>query len=189
MSSGEKRNIVLPGDRICVVEEYLSGAGTYSGYDGWVRASVIGSLVIDRGQRVVVVKQARGRPFVPQPGDIVIGIVASMSEDLAFIDIIQIEGKVSQSTSFTGVIHISQASEKYVESLYEVVRLGDVVRAKVLNDKAPFQLTMKSPQLGVIAAMCSRCGEMLRRKEDDILLCPRCGNVEKRKTSIKYLVR
>lgn len=182
-------DIVMPGDKICVIEEYLPGPGAYSDHDGWVRSSIIGRIVIDRNQRTVTVRQIRNRPFVPKPGDIVIGVVASMSDDLAFVNIIRIEGKQSSSTSFTGVIHISQANDKYIETLYDAIRVGDIVRAKVLNDKTPYQLSLKGPQFGVIAAMCSKCGGMLKKKSEELMVCPRCGNVEKRKVSIKYMIK
>ncbi|WFO75907.1 exosome complex RNA-binding protein Csl4 [Desulfurococcaceae archaeon MEX13E-LK6-19] len=182
-------NLVTPGDKICVIEEYLPGSGTYDYIDGWVRSALVGRIVIDRNQRMIVVRQVKNRPYTPKPGDIVIGVIASMSDDLAFINIIQIEGKTSPSTSFTGVLHISQASDKYVETMYDVIRLGDIIRAKVLNDRIPYQLSLKGPQFGVIAAMCSKCGGMLKKKSEEILYCPRCGNVEKRKVSIKYMVK
>lgn len=183
------KDMVTPGDKICVIEEFLSGQGTYSYDDGWVRANVVGKVVVDKSRRMVVVENARNKPYLPKPGDAIIGIVANMSDDLAFINIIQIEGKNSNSTSFSGVLHISQASDKYIETLYDVLKLGDVVRAKVLNDRTPYQLSLKTPQYGVIAALCSRCGGLLKKKSGELLYCPRCGNTEKRKISTKYLIK
>ncbi len=184
-----RKRIVLPGDKLYVVEEFLPGKGTYSYHDGWVRASVIGEPVIDMIQRMVSIRNYSGKPCYPRPGDIVVGVITSLSDDIAFLDIFLIENKISGSTSFTGVLHVSQASEKFIKSMYEAYRLGDIVRARVLNDKSPFQLSTKGVQFGVIAALCSRCGGLLKRKSDDSLECPVCGSIEPRKVSIKYVVR
>ncbi len=183
------KKLVVPGDKLYTIEEFLPGKGTYAYQDGWVRAAQVGEPVVDMLQRTVVVKQVMKKPYYPSPGDIVVGVIETLSEDIAFINIFSIEGKTSNSTNFTGVLHISQASDKFIKTMYEAYRLGDVVRAKVLNDKSPFQLTTKGPQLGVIAALCSKCGELLKRKDDTTLYCPRCGNVESRKVSIKYVLR
>jgi len=181
--------LITPGDKLYVIEEYIPGPGTYSDQDGWIRSAIVGRVVIDKVQKLVCVKHVRNKPFIPKPGDIVLGVVSSISEDLAFIDIFQIEGKNSRSIDFTGVIHVSQASDKFIETLYDAMRLGDVVRAKVLNDRIPYQLTTKGPQFGVIAALCSRCGALMKKHSDETLICPRCGNIEKRKISIKYVVK
>ncbi len=183
------RRLVVVGDKLYTIEEFMPGPGTYAYSDGFIRASQVGHLSIDLGQRLVIVRHVRGRLHYPKPGDIVVGVVTSVSDDIAFIDIFQIEGVTSRSISFSGVIHISQVSEKYIKSMYEALRLGDVVRARVLNDKSPFQLTTKGPQFGVILASCSRCGSTLKRQSNDTMVCPVCGFVEKRKVSIKYLYK
>ncbi len=184
-----EKKVVVPGDKLYTIEEFLTGSGTYAYDDGWIRSSLVGVPTIDMVQRVVVVKNVKSRPCYPKPGDIVVGVIESLSEDIAFINIFLIETKFSRSTSFTGILHVSQASDKFIKSMYEAYRLGDVVRAKILNDKNPFQLSTRDPQFGVIAALCSKCGEVLKRKSDETLVCPRCGCVESRKVSIKYVVR
>jgi exosome complex component CSL4 len=115
--------------------------------------------------------------------------VESVSNDLAFIDIISVEKSNGvQKTDFTGIIHISQTRREYLESMYDAFRIGDLIRARVLNNTNPFQLTTKEPSLGVVVAFCTRCGSILK-KSDDRLVCPICGNVEKRKISIMYYFR
>jgi exosome complex component CSL4 len=87
---------------------------------------------------------------------------------------------------FRGVLHISQAAETRIQSLYDVIRLSDVVRVRVLNNYIPFVVTMKDARLGVIAAYCSRCGAPLV-KEKDVLKCRVCGNTEMRKLAPDYI--
>ena len=183
------KRLVIVGDKLYTIEEFMPGPGTYAYDDGYIRASQVGYLKIDLGQRLVIIRQARDKPNYPKPGDVVIGVVTTVSDDIAFIDIFQIEGVSSRSIDFSGVIHISQISEKYIKTMYEALRLGDIIRAKVLNDRSPFQLTTKGPQHGVILASCSKCGAILKRQSDDSMICPVCGNIEKRKVSIKYLYK
>ena len=113
-----KKYIAVPGEKLYVIEEYLPGTGTYSCPDGWIRSSVLGAVYIDNVQKIVYVKHVRNKPNIPKPGDIIIGVVSSVSEDLAFIDIFQIEGVNSRNIDFTGVLHISQASDVFINTLY-----------------------------------------------------------------------
>lgn len=180
--------LVLPGDVIGVEEEYFPGQGVYVNGKGYLRSQLIGRVLIDIVKRTINVRNIHGKPYVPKVGDIVKGIVSSVSEDLAFIDIYAIEEKPTRTTSFTGILHVSQASSEYIETMYDAMRIGDIVRARVINSNHPFQLTTKEPRLGVIAAFCTKCGSLLR-KQDDKLVCPICGNVEKRKVSASYVFR
>jgi len=179
---------VTPGDYLGVEEEYFPGYGAYIDDYGNIRSQLVGRVLIDIVKRTIEVRQVKGKPIIPKPGDIVLGVVETVSNDLAFIRIYNIENKPSRSTDFTGVLHISQVSNDYVETMYDVLRLGDVVRAKVLNSLQPFQLNTKHPSFGVVVAFCSKCGEILKLK-DDKLVCPACGSVEKRKISTKYYFR
>jgi S1 RNA binding domain protein len=66
-----------------------------------------------------------------------------------------IEGKVTGIANFgafvelpegaVGLVHISQVSEKYVKDINEHLRLGDVVKVKVLgiNQKGKYDLSIK----------------------------------------------
>jgi exosome complex component CSL4 len=86
------------------------------------------------------------------------------------------------------VLHISQATEVRIQSLYDAIRLGDVVRIKVLNSYIPFIVTMKDAKLGVIVAYCSKCGAPLI-KEREVLKCRVCGNAEMRKLTPDYIFK
>ena len=179
---------VTPGDELGVMEEYFDGPGTYIDRNGYIRSQLVGRVHLDIVNRLVMVRHVKGKPRIPRQGDIVLGIVEAVSNDLAFIDIWSIENTKAKNTDFTGIIHISQVSREYTETMYDAMRIGDVVRARVLNNSNPYQLTTKEPTLGVVVAFCSKCGAILR-KQDDRLVCPICGNVEKRKVSLTYLYR
>ncbi len=182
------RKLVTPGDILGVEEEFIPIHGAYVDHESFIRSQVVGLVFTDIIKKNIIVKHVKDKPLVPKQGDTVEGIVTGVSDDLAFINIYSINDKFARTINFTGVIHISQVSTEFLSSMYDALRLGEVVRAKVLNNNYPFQLTTKDPTLGVIVAYCSKCGETLRRRNDK-LVCPRCGNVEKRKISSYYLFR
>ncbi len=182
--------LALPSDILAVIEEFMPGEGTYSDEKGFIRSARLGYVYKDKIFKVVSVKHPLGKPFIPKQGMIVLGVVTSVKEDLVFVDIIADKDGKMFSGKFTGIIHLSQASKVFIKTIEDAFKLSDIVLAKVLTDRIPpYQLTTKPPELGVIAAMCSKCGEIMIRKDENTLLCPRCGNVEKRKVAASYLIR
>lgn len=184
-----KSSPVSTGDKLATIEEFIAGPGTYQWIDGYIRASILGVLQIDLAQRVISVRNFRSKPAYPKPGDNVLGVVDSLSDDVAFIDIFLVESRDVKSAKFTGVLHVSQVSDKYVKSLYEALGLGDIVRARVLSSRSPFQLTTKTNQYGVVMAFCNKCGSIMKRRDSETLLCTSCGSIEARKISLKYVVK
>jgi len=94
--------------------------------------------------------------------------------------------KKQLSGFFTGILHISDVRLRYVESMFNVCKPGDILRAKVISEKnRTYHLSTKDKNLGVVYAFCSRCGHMLELKRQG-MSCPRCGKIEKRKTVPDY---
>ncbi|MEM2253560.1 MAG: exosome complex RNA-binding protein Csl4 [Desulfurococcaceae archaeon] len=184
-----KSSLVSVGDKLATIEEFMAGPGTYQWIDGYIRASILGVLQIDLAQRVISVKNIKGKPAYPKSGDNVLGVVDSLSDDVAFIDIFLVENRNVKSAKFTGVLHVSQVSDKYIKNLYEALGLGDIVRAKVLNSRSPFQLSTKTNQYGVVLAFCNKCGSVMKRRDSETLLCTSCGSIETRKISLKYVMK
>ncbi len=176
---------VSPGDEICVIEEFLPGPGTFED-DGIVRSALTGIVNADLMTRVVFVKPLVREPKIPERGDIVYGVVQVVRDEFAIIKIIGDYQGRRYSVPYTGLLHISQATEKYVKNLYDVLRMGDVVKAKVLSSCLPYNLTLKEYRLGVVMAFCGKCGERLVKSGSEVLKCPACGNVEHRKISSDY---
>ncbi len=180
----EKKKIVVPGDEVGTSEEYIPGEGTYE-TDGKILSSTVGVVEYDDDDMVV-----RTKPLNPvveiERGDIVIGTVVMVRDTMVVIDINKIEGKdreISGDTS--GTIHVSKASQSYVKDLKKEFRIGDYVRAKVMQAKPSVQLTTGYPEYGVIKALCTRCrGPMVRK--GTMVYCPRCERTETRKISSMY---
>src|SRR2546426_746488 len=84
-----------------------------------------------------------------------------------------------------GTIHISNVSEEYTEDIHDMYRLGDVIRAKVIQVKPSLQLTTAERDLGVVKALCSVCRGPLELRGKD-LYCPRDERTEHRKLAADY---
>lgn len=68
----------------------------------------------------------------------------------------------------------------------EVCKTGDLIKAKVFNDKNRIpELTTAGRGLGVTRAYCSRCGSPLLLTNRR-LQCRECGNVERRRLADDY---
>jgi exosome complex component CSL4 len=176
--------MVLPGDEIAVAEEFEPGEGTYE-RGGLVFASTPGVLYLDPENRV-----AKVRPFNPpaelKVGDIVYGVVDDIRGMMATASILAIHGRPRQiSGESQGTIHISNVSEEYTEDIRDMYRLGDVIRAKVIQVKPSVQLTTAEPTLGVVKALCSICRGPLELRGRE-LYCPRDERTERRKLAADY---
>ncbi|MEM0057549.1 MAG: exosome complex RNA-binding protein Csl4 [Candidatus Bathyarchaeia archaeon] len=176
--------LVLPGEPLGVIEEFIPDHGTYV-KDGVIYSKVIGRALIDYLNKRVSVFPTRGAK-VPKVGSIVIGQVSSVQTQLATVRIFKI-GKHMLSGFFTGLLHIADVHVRFTDSMFDVCKPGDIIRAKVISEmNRMYHLTTKDRSLGVVYAFCSKCGDVLQPKGRGGLQCPRCGNVEKRKTAIDY---
>jgi len=182
----ERERVVMPGDYLCVEEEFLPGPWTYVDDNGVVRSLIVGTPVFDYTTRRVSVKPLKRRIMLPKQGDNVVGVVSAVKEDVAVVKVIGFDIYNPLKNPITGLLHISQISETRIDSVYDAVRMGDLIRARVLNNYVPLLLSIKDPKYGVILAYCSKCGSVLVKK-GETLVCPSCGSTERRKVSIDYL--
>jgi exosome complex component CSL4 len=184
--SGEQKTgqLAVPGDRLGVIEEFIPNAGTYV-KDGVIYSKVIGRVLIDLVHRRVTVHQLIGPSKVPAVGNTVLAQVSNAQSDTAGARIFEI-GEEEINGVFTGILHVSDVALKYVDSMYDVCKAGDIIRAKVVSDKnQTYHLSTKERNLGVIYAFCSNCGTLLEPKRQG-MHCTKCGRIEKRKTASDY---
>ncbi len=183
-----KQNIVVPGEELAVAEEFLPGPGAYLDEENWViRSSLTGRVLRDLNLKFIRVASKRQKYGFPTLGSIVIGFVSSMKTDFALVTIIADSKMNPLSFPLTGILHISQATSGFIRNMYEIIGIGDLIKTKIISRENPFQLTTKTPGLGVILATCSKCGAILRRSKSGALTCPRCGNVESRLIAPDYI--
>ena len=177
-------DLVLPGQKIGVIEMYVPGAGTYS-EDGIIYATIIGEIRIDNNEKMVSVAPREEKPSLPKRGDIVIGTINMVRKQMAIADITNKLG-YNPTTDFEGMIHISQVSKYYLENLSDAFKTGDLIRAVIIDaERIPFFLSTADPDLGVILAHCSECGHVLK-PVGRRLQCLNCRTIENRKFAKSY---
>lgn len=89
-------------------------------------------------------------------GDYVFGRVVQVTDKIAIINIFDIDKILTPSS--TGILFVNHASSDYVEKVGDVMRIGDVLKAKIIDkDKFEFKLSIAEDQLGVVQAFCSNC--------------------------------
>jgi exosome complex component CSL4 len=183
--SGRKSgNLVLPGERLGVIEEFIPDSGTYV-KDGVIYSKIVGRALMDLLSKRVSVYPLINESPVPKVSSVVIGQVGNAQSDNVLVRIFKI-GSKRVSGVFTGILHISDVQERYVKSMNDVCKPGDIIRTKVISNKNQVShLSTNDKNLGVVYAFCSRCSSLLEQRRHD-MYCPKCGNVEKRKLALDY---
>jgi exosome complex component CSL4 len=176
--------LVIPGEKLGVIEEFIPDSGTYV-KDGIIYAQIIGRALVDLISKKVSVYPLVNKLIAPKLSSIVIGQVGNAQSDNVLVKIFKI-GSNALSGVFGGIFHISDVQERYVNSMSDVCRPGDIIRAKVISKKnKAYHLSTKDSGLGVLYAFCSRCSHVLEPKRYD-MRCPNCGNIERRKFALDY---
>ncbi len=176
--------LVVPGERLGVIEEFIPNFGTYV-KDGIIFSKVIGRALVDLISKNVSVYPSVSETVSPEISSIVVGQVGNAQSDNVLVKIFKI-GSKTLSGFFNGVYHVSDVQERYVNYMSDIVRPGDILRAKVISTKNKlYHLSTKDSGLGVLYAFCSRCSNLLEAERYD-MKCPNCGNVEPRKSALDY---
>ncbi len=184
LSNGKKGRFVSPGERLGVIEEFVADAGTYV-RDGVIYSEVVGRVLPDFMNKRVSVYPLVRKLRIPKTGSIILGQVSRVQKQNAFVRIHNI-GEKKISGFFSGILHVSDVQLRYVDSMFEICKPNDIIRAKVISEKnGTYHLSIKDRNLGVVYAFCSQCGYMLELSRQR-MRCPRCGRIEKRKTSLDY---
>ncbi len=177
--------LVLPGERLGVIEEFIPDAGTYV-KDGVIYSRIVGRALMDMLNRKVSVYPLVQGAVVPKLGATVIGQVGNAQSDNVLVRIFAVGNKKKMSGVFGGILHISDVSDRYIDSMNDACKPGDLIRAKVISEKNQiFHLTTAEKNLGAIYAFCSICGNMLEQRKHE-MQCTKCGNVERRKAAFDY---
>jgi exosome complex component CSL4 len=180
----KKEELVLPGERLGVIEEFVPDTGTFV-KDGVIYSKLVGRALLDFATRHVSVHPVGRGVLIPEVGSTILGQVSSAQPENANVRIFQI-GNNELSGIFMGVLHISDVHLRYVDSMFEVCKAGDIVRAKVISEKNQvYHLSTKDKDLGVVYAFCSGCGGALELRRQN-MHCPKCGKIERRKTAFDY---
>ena len=184
----KENDIVLTGQYLGVVEEFLPDKQSTFVKDGQIFAAKTGIIKIDRNKRQIKIQghQEMDRKTV-EIGDILIGTILFLRQYSVGLNFHTINRKIHFNSSYFGNIHVSQISNKYVEKISDAFQITDIVRAKVIKqEQNEYGLSTMGSNLGVIHADCVICGTVLEKIGFNKLRCPRCGNVENRKLANDY---
>ncbi|UCE39669.1 MAG: exosome complex RNA-binding protein Csl4 [Thermoplasmata archaeon] len=174
----------MPGEEIATTEEFLAGEGTYE-QKGSIFSSYLGRLNLDAEEMVAKVEPIN--PLVRlNVGDMVLARVGDVKSSMVIADVVRVEGNTRAVSGETlGSIHISKISEGYTADVWKEFRIGDIIRAKVVQVKPSLQLSTDRPNLGVLLALCTRC-RMPLEKKDKTLFCENCQRSELRNIAPDY---
>ena len=175
-----KKSIVVPGEKICVVEEFLPGRGTSADPNGYVKSRILGKVEYDIKQREVHVKHIKQVDHLER-------------KDRVFAQIKDVQEKIAVAEAFaklpdtflkyrrTGVILARKN-----DNMENLVGIGDIAILEVSSIyRGLITFDIYPPGCGVVSATCNQCGRPMEKK-DNMLVCSRCGNRERRRTVLKY---
>lgn len=182
----ENKRFIMPGDEIGTSEEYIAGEGTYE-KNGMIIASNTGFLDIDMNEMVVRVIPATSTPVLLKVSDLVYGVIFDNKGAMSIVDVVKIIGsKRDISNGDTqGSIHISKVTTGFLKDLGEAFKIGDIIRAKVIQVDPSLQLATYDSNLGVVLANCIECQVPLERRNNE-LECPVCESRYRKKLADDY---
>jgi len=186
--SAKNKEIVLTGQYLGVVEEFLPDKQSTYVKEGQIIASKTGIINIDTNKRLIEVRnhQEKDRKTV-EIGDRVIGTTLFLRQYSVGLNFHTINNKIHFNSSYFGNIHVSQISKKYIERISEAFQTTDIIRSKVIEQNYnEYKLSTVGRNFGVIHADCLICGTTLKKIGIDRLRCSRCGNLESRKLADDY---
>ena len=184
VKSGE---VVVPGDRLCVIEELSPSFGTFE-KEGIVYAATSGGVSIDLKDRCIMVLSPDGKAKLQLAvrDDILTGEVLFVHDQRAEVKLVK-KNDVILYDPIVGQIFVANVTRRYVKSLHDVLSPGDIVRAVALNThRIPIQLSLVGPDLGVIHAKCKKCGDSLVVTVQTNLFCLRCEDRSTREVTKDY---
>tara|TARA_B100001750_G_scaffold200203_1_gene174326 strand:- start:395 stop:925 length:531 start_codon:yes stop_codon:yes gene_type:complete len=161
-NSDKRKERVIPGDELAVIEEYESGKGTHI-IDGQIRASIFGKTKFDNKNKSVKVEGLRNTSELPQVNDQVEGILETDKS----LRIIKINGKISFG-SLMGLMAKTKmpnwGTNDYIRATVVSLTNG-LIHIMVKND---------NDENGVIKSTCNLCADRVVKVQKGVK-CVSCG--------------
>lgn len=191
---------VVPGARLATEEEFTTGENTYV-ENGIIYSSVFGKTSKNEDGSISVISATKREVKLLDKGMIVLGTVTDNMRSVIFVKLDTIksgrkeflalkDGKIIPEKPRYGAPAGGRMGRdnKFHDAKEKLCDVGDTVLARVLfNDNDSYSLGLREPELGVVYAKCSSCGnDMNFDNRMGLLMCPSCGGSEKRKVSIFY---
>ncbi len=174
---------VVPGDKIAVIEEFLPDETCFE-QDGSILSMTTGEVIPDQKKHKITVKPFK-RLFELKKGDTGIGRVVYVKKQIASVDIHRVND-TQVSLPVNSILHVSEASRRFVKNMYEVTRPGDWLKFKIVRTMKPVYISLIGDGLGVVIAQCNHCGTDLDFFRRNTLKCPNCGLIQDRITAKSF---
>ena len=172
--------IVVPGEPVCVIEEFIPRMGVKVTSNGSVNAIYVGKPVFDLKRHEVSITPVKNVETIKK-GDYVVAEVKNMHDRIAIASVL---GKISKGPlKYPRTAVVLARREKSIE---DVIGVGDILIGLVINAKNGMVTVDISPyNCGVLLAKCNTCGRVLVKKGKE-LYCQKCQKTDRRKTLIDY---
>lgn len=176
------KTLAVPGEFAGVTEEIAAGENTFED-NGAIYTATVGFPVVDKAKRTFNIKAPKTvKPLAR--GDVILGIVREIFDSVSQVEIIDVEGdKRTAISDKTAFLRVSEIDTSYVESIRDYIRIGDVIRAKVIEvTDLGTKITIAFPEYGVVQGRCTKCrGDMDQNGYN--FTCTQCGSKEQRKAA------
>ncbi|MDO8647137.1 MAG: exosome complex RNA-binding protein Csl4 [Candidatus Diapherotrites archaeon] len=191
MSAKKDSNIVMPGDFLSTEEEFTPGLNAFSNDEGRVLSDSVGIPSFNIQKHEVDVDKKSRTVKVAGIGNVVFGRIMLVKDNMVVLELFGSEcnGEPRRLLQSSGTIMVSRVSNNYVKRLDDEFRIGDLVKAKIVESNSyGIELTTSEPNLGVIRAFCITCRQELGMFSGK-LKCTNCGSQEQRKTATDYSLK
>jgi exosome complex RNA-binding protein Csl4 len=180
----KRGRLVVPGDALATIEEFVPGIGSAS-FGDEVVSTLVGDVEPDMKNRVINVKPVKNADdSLPKTGDMILGHVDSAQPSMAQVTIIAIENQTSDK-ELSGMLSMREDRRRRTSS---PIKAGDIIRAKVVSTKnSIFHLSLDDPKAGVIETVCSNCGGDVIAVGRERIKCKECGFVDERILSEEFV--
>ena len=170
-------DFIFPGNSIGTSEEAQAAKGSIE-ENGIVYSAVVGQAKFQGGIASVLNPKT---PRLLQKGDVIYATVVDVFDQIAMLSFKAEQANVvsSEDRAFLRITEVQERGRGYVESFRDFIRIGDVLKAKVIDmSSLGVYVTIAQRGFGVIRAFCSSCRSPLNEN----LECKNCMRKERRKT-------
>ncbi|CDU17053.1 3'-5' exoribonuclease Csl4 [Plasmodium yoelii] len=183
-------NIVLPGEVVGNLNNYISGNNTYI-LNNEIRSTILGKKNIsinNENKEIINIDVIKDYTPLPQVGDLVICKVYRVTFNMIYCNILLTNNKPLKN-SLKGYINKSDIHiyEGDLGDNFDCFKQGDIIKAKVLSigQHSSYKLSTVGSDLGVIIALSEK-GDILQPAAWNLMVNLSDMSFEQRKVSNEF---
>jgi len=130
-----QKELVFPGSFLSTEEEFLAGANTYIDSSGSIFSDSVGVKEVDEKNREIKVKEKLKEVKMLERGCTVYGVISNVREQIAMVELkfATKDGYEHRINNSFGILPVFNVSDRYIESLENEFKIGDIIKANVAN--------------------------------------------------------